>query len=225
MVFALMFEEFFKITFSFPTAIFTVFMGVMVVLWLFTVLGMLDLDIFDLDLDFDGDADVDLNMDNATAEAVAGFLISWGLIGVPITIMLTLLSIVAWIICYYTVFFLFDFVPSGPLSFLAGTGTVIGSFFIAVKVTAALIKPLRPLFKKVGKTVEKTVLGQVAVIRSSKVTSSFGEAMMNDMGADLLLRIWADEPNELKKGDRVVPIEYDRNKGTYQVVPENKFKN
>lgn len=225
MVLALMFEEFFKIAFSFPTVVFTVFMGVMVVLWIITLLGMIDLDVFDFDVDFDGDVDIDLNMDTPTAEAVAGFLISWGLVGVPITIMLTILSVVSWIICYYAVFFLNNFIPTGILSVLAGLVAIAFSFIFAVKITAYLIKPLKPLFKKVGTTVEKTVLGKVAVVRSSKVTSVFGEAMMNDMGADLLLKIRSDEVNELKKGDRVVPIEYDNAKGTYFVVPENEFKN
>jgi len=220
-----MFEESLRIAFSFPTAIFTVFLGVMLVLWVITLLGVLDLDFLDLDIDLDGDAEIDLNMDNATAEAIAGFLISWGLVGVPITIMLTVLSLVSWIVCYYVVYFLFVLIPNGPLIYLAGTVAIVFSFIAGVRATAWLIKPLKPLFKKIGKTIEKTVLGQVAVVRSSKVTSTFGEAVMNDLGADLLLKIWADEPNTFKKGDRVVPIEYDSQKGTYLVVSESKFKN
>lgn len=225
MVLALMFEESLRIAFSFPTAIFTVFLGIMVVLWLITSLGMLDIEFLDLDIDLDGDTDIDLNMESATAEAVAGFLINWGLVGVPITIMLTVLSVVSWVICYYLVYFLFFLIPDGLLSYLAGAVTIVISFMAAVRVTAWLIKPLKPLFKKLGKTVEKTVLGQVAIVRSSKVTTTFGEAVLNDMGADLLLKIWADEPNEFKKGDKVVPIEYNAQKGTYLVVLETEFKN
>ncbi|WP_370979464.1 DUF1449 domain-containing protein [Agaribacterium sp. ZY112] len=220
-----MFEQTIDIAFSFPVAIYTVFLGVMVVLWLVTLLGVLDLDFLDFDVDLDGDVDIDLNMDSPTAEAVAGFLISWGLVGVPITIMLTVLALSAWIVCYYIVYFLFGFIPSGVLQYVAGLPALVFSFFIAVKVTAVLIKPLKPLFKKVGRTIEKTVLGQVATVRSSKVTSSFGEAVINDLGADLLLKIWTDQPNSLSKGDKVVPIEYDSVKGTYLVVPESEFKN
>ena len=225
MALALMFEEMLKISASFPTAIYTVFLGVMVVLWLITLLGVIDLDFLDFDFDLDGKTDLDLNVNNSTAEAIGGFLINWGLVGVPITIILTILAVTSWIICYYLVYFGFGFIPDGFLTYIAGSVALVISFFSGIKVTAFLIKPLKPLFKKVGKTVEKTVLGQVAIVRSSKVTQAFGEAVLNDLGADLLIKIWADEPNTLSKGDRVVPIEYDNNKGIYLVVPESEFKN
>lgn len=211
MALALMFEKLLYIAFSFPTAIFTVFLGVMVVLWVITLCGLLDLDF--------------INLENANAEAVAGLLLHWGLVDVPVTIILTILSVVSWTICYYAVFFLFDFIPGGLLSVIAGIGVIIVSFWLGIKITAFLIKPLKPLFKKVGTTIEKTVLGKVAIVRSSKVTETFGEAVIYDLGADLLLKIWADEPNLLKKGDKVVPIEYDAVKGVYFVVSESKFKN
>ena len=46
------------------------------------------------------------------------------------------------------------------------------------------------IFNKMNEEpLHKTVLGQVAVVRSSKVTESFGEAILEDGGAGLHLKI------------------------------------
>ena len=55
-------KEFLNIILSFPTVGFTIFLGFVVVYWLFVLLGALDLDLFDLDADIDADVDLDLDL-------------------------------------------------------------------------------------------------------------------------------------------------------------------
>lgn len=216
-------EDFLRIILSFPTLIYTVLLAVMVFLWLLTLLGMLDIDALDFDLDFDGGVEIDLNLDNPTAEGLAGFLVAWGLTGVPLTITITVFSLIGWLLSYFAVYFLFGFIPSGLFQTLAGIGLLLGTAWLAILATAQLIKPLKPLFKKAQTEVRKYVLGQIGVVRTSRVTDTFGEATLDDGGAGLLLRVRAEVPNNLKKGDRVAMIEYDHNSGTYLVIPEYEF--
>ena len=59
-----------------------------------------------------GHVDLELlpkDADAPAAEGLAGFMLSWGLTGVPITIVFCVLSLVGWFICYYAVYLTFDY--------------------------------------------------------------------------------------------------------------------
>jgi len=223
MVMANMFDELIRISFSFPTVVFTFLLCIMMGIWLITVAGLLDLDFFNIDIDVDIDT---TGAETGVGEALAGLLTSWGLTGVPLTISLSFFTLVSWATSFQLVYMGFDYIPGGPLTWLASAGVVLVSFVIAIRITVLVIKPMRPLFKNLTRTVEKTILGRIAVVRSSRVSDSFGEAIFNDMGADIMLKIRCeDSKNTFKKGDRVVPIKYDKATHTYTVVSENQFKN
>jgi len=87
---------------SFPTVIYTGFLLLCIFYWAIAVLGMVEVDFLDLDLD----GDIDINEGADAQQALAGLLLKLGLHGVPLTIILTILSIIAWVICYYTSFYL-----------------------------------------------------------------------------------------------------------------------
>ena len=89
---------------------------------------------------------------------------------------------------------------------------------------AAICRPLRPLFHKVEAISSKSVLGQVAVVRSGRVTASHGEAVLEDGGAGLILRVRADEALGFKRGDRVVLLEYLAAEHAYRVITEEEFR-
>jgi len=87
-----------------------------------------------------------------------------------------------------------------------------------------LVRPLRPLFLKLEATTSKSVLGQVAIVRSGRVTAAQGEATLEDGGAGLILRVRADEAHGFKRGDRVVLLEYLEAEHAYRVITEDEFK-
>ena len=69
----------------------------------------------------------------------------------------------------------------------------------------------------------KHVIGQVAVVRSSRVDDKFGEAILEDGGAGLLLRVRSRNNKIFNKGDKVVLLERHEESGTYSVISENEF--
>ena len=207
---------------SFPTIFFTFFLLLTTLYWLVAVLGFVEIDVLDFDIP-DANGGVDGGDGLTNADALAGLALKLGLHGVPVTVIVSFLSLIGWLICYYAVHYLANWLPSGLLRFAAGILILFAALYIAVLVTAVLIKPIRPLFRKAEQHTPKRVLGQTAIVRTSRVDSGFGEAALEDGGAGLILKVRAAGENKFAKGDRVVLLEYLENENVYRVVSEEEF--
>ncbi|MCP3667834.1 MAG: DUF1449 domain-containing protein [Gammaproteobacteria bacterium] len=227
-MFALLLSEgmdpFYQNIASFPTAIFTFLLGVVTLYWLVAVLGVVDIDVLDFDIpDADGGLGVNSDSGVSTPDALAGIMLKIGLHGVPVTIIVSFISLFGWLCCYYLAHFLLGHFPEGILRYLTGIPIFFGSLFVAVMITAVVIKPLRPLFKKAQQHTEKLVLGQSATVRTSKVDNDFGEATLDDGGAGLILKVRSSGDSVFKKGDKVVLLEYMKENNVYRVISEDEF--
>ena len=218
-------DPFYQNIASFPTAVFTFVLAICVLYWLLAVLGVVDLDVIELDgLESGGvDADFGAGSEASTANALAGVMLKFGLHGVPVTIIISFLSLFGWLVSYYSVHYLLALVSPGILRYLFGLLILAGAFWVAVLFTAMLIKLLRPLFLKTEQQTTKRVLGQVAVVRTSKVTDTFGEAILEDGGAGLIFKVRSDNGQTFVKGDKVVLLEYLQANNVYRVISEQEF--
>jgi len=207
---------------SFPTVVYTTFLVVVIGYWLLALTGTFDLDSFDIGVDIDIDVDGDVN----SLGGIAGLLTTLGLTGVPITIVVSLLMLNAWITCY----FLSLFVPTFPqsISFILITiniGVAIVSFIVSILFTATMIRPLRGLFRKVHQLPKSvSLLGSTCRIRSSRVDHTFGEAECQYEGASLIIKVRAMDNETFSTGDRVVVIEHDEGSDFFTVISEEAFK-
>ena len=215
-------DPFYQNIASFPTVVFTFFLGICVLFWLVAVLGFVEIDLFDFDIP-DGGVHHDVGLELSDANVLAGLALRFGLHGVPVTIILSLMSLIGWLVSYYTVHFVFFLLPGDILRYVVGLGVVIAATFIAAMITSVLIKPLRPIFQKARREAVKHVLGQTAVVRTSRVDSSFGEAVLDDGGAGLILKVRASGDTAFKKGDRVVLFEHLKAENIYRVVSQEEF--
>jgi len=191
---------------------------VAILYWLVAAMGIVDVDLLDIE--------VDSSLENHSMhpEGLAGLLLKLGLNGVPVTLILTLLFFFSWALCYFAELFLLRFLPLGILRYPLGLLVVAAALIAVVPVVGMLIRPLRPLFLKLEATTSKSVLGQVAVVRSGRVTLTQGEATLEDGGAGLILRVRAEEAHGFKRGDRVVLLEYLEAEHAYRVITEDEFK-
>lgn len=205
---------------SFPVVLLSFLLCLAILFWCVAALGIVDSDVLDADLDLDGLPDGD----GLPTEGLAGLLLKFGLNGVPVTLVLTLLFFFGWLFCYFAELLVFRFLPLGVLRYPLGLIVLIGTLLLAIPVARVFIRPLRPLFRKLEATTSKSVLGQIAMVRSGWVSPTFGEAALEDGGAGLLLRIRADESLQLKRGDRVVLLEYLEHEHAYRVITEDEFK-
>ena len=209
---------------SFPTVFFSFFLLVAVFYWMIAVLGFIDIDALDIDIpDADGDLGVNPDSGSTTPDVLAGLMLRFGLVGVPVTIIISFISLFGWLVSYYLVHFLFGLLSDGWLRYVAGIPVLMVSLYTGVMITAVVIKPLRPLFQKAQQETKKFVLGQSAVVRTSRVDNNFGEAVLEDGGAGLILKVRTTGDTTFSKGDRVVLLEHIKNENIYRVISEEEF--
>lgn len=209
-------ELFLHSALAFPTVLFSFSLCLAILYWLIAALGILELDVLDGDFGPDGEG--------LELEGLAGLLLRLGLGGVPVTLVLTLLVFFAWFASYFIELLLLRHLPLGWLRYPLGLALAAVALLPAVPLTGALCRPLRRLFRKVEAPTTRSLLGQVAKVRSATVSPQFGEADLDDRGAGLILRIRADESAGFRRGDRVVLLEYLEGEHAYRVVGEDEFK-
>lgn len=217
--------EFFSIILSFPTLLYTGLLGFTLLYWLLSIMGVADFDFENGELDFDSFEATENNIVNADGTEIAdtsGFLSKFKLDGIPLTISISFVIFLSWIISFLVVYYYQEEVTDGWVKILVGVWVVILAPFIAAPIVGILLSPLKPLFKKMKKDSEgrkaDSLVGKKAVVRTNKVTMSFGDADIdNDDGASLILKIRAKEPNVLRRGDRVVITRYYPKENVYMV--------
>lgn len=145
--------------------------------------------------------------------AESGVLSVLGLGKVPVTITLSTAALVAWTHCVLAMIWF-------PLS-----GVILQSLLLAVSLVVGLLGSavlLRPLGKALDASRparNRDVLGRVCTITSGKVDAGFGTAEISDGSAGLNVHVVCSKPNQLKKGDRALLIDFDPAKNVYEVEP------
>jgi hypothetical protein len=215
-------DPFYQNISAFPTVIFTFFLLLTLLYWLVAVLGFVDIDVLDFDIP-EAEAGLDADSQLSNPDVLAGLMLKFGLHGVPVTVIVSLISLFGWLVCYYAVHFLLSWLAPGLFRFVLGIPIFVVVLYVAVMITSAVIKPLRPLFLNARQQNSQFIVGQTAVVRSSRVDDGFGEAILQDGGAGLLLKVRAEPGVTFVKGDRVVVLAHDKEKNTYKVISESEF--
>ncbi|WP_426242220.1 hypothetical protein [Psychrobacter sp. TWP2-1-2] len=199
----------------YPTIIFTGLVMFVTLYWVVSLLGMADMDSVDLG-ESGGDADVSTL---SSTGFFTGLMLKFGLYGVPLIIILSLISLIGWLLSYLYTSFLHQYFDSGVLYYLFGTGALIFVLVVSMWLTGIIISPIRKNIAKIPKRNSSNNVGKIAVVRTLSVTDKHGEAELSDGGAGLILKIRSDiDDNLLKQGDRVMLVEYLKDANTYRVV-------
>ena len=206
--------EFLSNIFSFPTLFYTGLLGLTLLYWFTSMMGLAD---FDFDLD-DIDADGSSNTDIAES---SGFLNKFKLDGIPLTISLSFVIFLSWVLSFLLVNYYQDKVAEEWVKAFIGVWVILLAPVISVPIIGILLSPLKPIFKKFKEEAEgrkaDSLVGHIAIVRTNKVNMNFGDADIDSEGASLILKIRAEEPNDLKRGDRIVITEYISDENIYMV--------
>ena len=206
--------EFLQTALTFPTLLYSVLLAFCVIYWLLAATGLMDLDALDGLLGDDGDSH--------HASDSAGLLARLGLGGVPIMIVLTVLSFFVWTVTYFVHLLVLQHLPA-PLRMLGGIATLVGALVPGVLVTSLLLRPVRKLMVKLRPPVAPSILGRVGTVISPEVDGNQGRAEFADGGAGLILQVRVAPPGRFLRGDRVVLLEHDATANTYLVISESQF--
>ncbi|WP_372964218.1 hypothetical protein [Marinobacter sp.] len=200
-------ETFFIVAFSFPTVVFSVLLCVAIIYWLISLLGMGDID---------ADGEIDASGD------FSGLMVTLGLQGVPLPLVLTLLFLFGWLASYFMDLIFGALVPGSVLHWLFGIVVIFVALVVGVLTTAVVVRPLRPLFRRAFlPPLQKRIIGTPCVVLSSTVTETSGRGESILDGAHLVLQIRSHSP--LSHRDRAVIIEHIPEHNAWWVVPESEF--
>lgn len=204
--------EFLGAALAFPTLVYSVLLLVCVMYWLVAATGLVELDVFDgLDLDHD-----------IQAGGIAAWLGRLGLAGVPLTLVLTLVILVAWIVTCMVHLIVLAPLP-GVLRWALGAVTALLALVPAVLVTSTVLRPLRGWLQRLKPPPIASLLGQVAVVRTPRVDARSGMADVDDGGAGLILQVRATADQVYTRGARVVLVAHDAAANSWQVVSEDVY--
>ena len=217
---------FWALILAFPTVVYTALLSVATAYWLFVVIGALDLHIFHIgghDGGLDGALDGGTldhaggDLDHAEGLSFGGILVSLGLRGVPVTFTLSVLILFAWGLSFLAMRFVGPVWPLGPT--LLATLVLVGSFLLALPLTALAVRPLAPLFETPAARSKLAFIGRSCRVSTATVDERFGQATCEDGGAGVILQVRYPGPGALKKGDRAVLVDYDHERDLFLVEP------
>lgn len=199
----------------YPTIVFTGLVMFVTLYWVVSLLGMADMDSVDA-VETGSDAAVS---DLSSTGFFTGLMLKFGLYGVPLVIILSLVSLIGWLLSYLYTSFLHQNFDSGVLYYVFGTGALIFVLVVSMWLTGMIISPIRKNIARIPKRNSANNVGKIAIVRTLSVTDKHGEAELNDGGAGLILKVRSDNSTSLlKKGDRVMLVAYLEEKNTYQVA-------
>lgn len=190
--------EFFAATLTFPTALFTFALCVVIAFWLLVLVGGTETEV----------------LDSTESGSVVGGLDVLGLGGVPVTVAVTGLVTLSWFNS------LVGTVAVGTIG-LSGIGAVLAGFvvLIAAAVAAAagtrlVVIPLRRFFRADTQPSRQDFIGRMCVVRTGHVDTEFGQAELTSAdGSSAIIQIRQSTLHAaiapLTQGDSAVVFEYD----------------
>lgn len=207
-------NEFLTIILTFPTVIYSVLLAICVIYWMLAATGLFDLDTVNGWLGSDGDS--------IEPSSVAGMLAKMGLAGIPLTLVLTILALFGWIVCFLAHRYMLPLVPPG-LRWLAGAGIAIAALIPGVLATSVTLRPLAKLAARLRPPVPPSVLGRIGRVISPLVDEHNGRAHFDDGGAGLILQVRSLPDQNFQRGDQIVLIEHLEAANVYRIISRTEF--
>ncbi len=233
-------EVFLEIVTSFPTVVYTVLLLIVVVHWLLSALGILQVDSVDgLMPDGLGGHGHDLgghhgglhhtidahhvgathhHPHDADGSQAGGLLMKFGLHGVPVMVVFTIIAVVGWSFCFFVDQYLLRAFPLGVFEIPAEIATMAGGLLVSIPVGRLVLSPVRRMMRRFAPVSQRPMLGRYGTIRSPEVTQTSGTAEVDDGGAGLILQVRADASARFVRGDLIVLIEYLEQQNAYRVI-------
>ena len=214
-------SAFLQYALGFPTFIFGALLFFMLLYWLVAMLGLLEVDSLDHWVLFDG-SDHAHGVEHS-ASALAGLLLKVGLGGIPLTVILTVLFLLAWLASYV----LCHFVPMPQgwslLNIVTGTAVAAAALVLGFMATVMVLRPMRGLVAKIAPDeTPKILLGRTGLVRSAVVNATQGYGSVEDGGAGMNVQMRSPDA-DLPRGTTIVLIEHLPEHNAWRVVSKTEF--
>lgn len=230
---------------AFPTVVFTVMLGFVLLYAVLVIVGAFDLEFIDgvLGIDFadgavesiegafdgvDGALDgaegalegadgLDLE-DTADVGFVSGIMAALGIAGVPITVWGSVFVLLAWTLSMIGMTLVAPLLTDGIVGYSISTGVGLAAFFVGGFVAARLVRPLRKIYITERAPRRGSLVGKSCTVLSGLVDETSGRGEIDDGGSGFIADIRCAKQNNLKRGDRALVFDYDPINGVFHVV-------
>jgi hypothetical protein len=231
----------------FPTVIFTIGLGIILVYWLFVLLGALDIDLF-------GDGDI-AGAGKGLGEAITGGAKAggealgdaviggakggaealhhgghdhdvgdhgggvWSGLGLSkVPITISISSI--FLVCWCISLFAMHYAPAvvGDDAWVAAVILLI-ALVVGLPLAGLLVRPLAGVFELKEGLANKDCIGQTCTITTGTVTDRFGQATIEDGGTVLVIQVVCDRSDVLARGHKALIIDFDTERQAFVVEP------
>jgi len=237
--------HFLAVAFGLPMAIYSGLLGLVLLYWLFVLVGAVHLtfdgadgaadgamegatkgalegaadatDIGGGDVGHGGIGDADADFDGDAGQA--GLLNALKLRSAPATLVLSLIIFFAWIIGMFGAASLDALALGSGAQLAAKLALFVLAPMLGVFPTSVVIRPLARTLKPVQATKRAQLVGKLCTIRTGTVTERFGEATLEDGGAGLVVRVRVEAGDKLGRGDQAVIVGYDDETQEFTVAP------
>ena len=135
--------------------------------------------------------------------AAAGILSFLRLRSAPVTVVVSLFALFGWLVSTLTV------QSVGVPGLFGALGLLAGSAVVSLLITSLAIRPIAPFFATKAGRKSSSLVGKIAVVSTGEVTKRFGQATFEGDGLSATLQVRSDETAPLKRGDRVVLVDWD----------------
>jgi len=201
--------EFLNLALTFPTAIFTALLLVVVLFWLITLLGFADIDMFEADIDIDADA-------AQTSSMPSWFNMGFG--GVPVTVSVSLIVMISWLVSIYAHKFFAYMLGDGVLFYVSGLIMVVICMVVSMPIAAIISKPLQRFFTSAETSSSADLLGLECIVVTGKVTPTFGQARVQIQGTEQLIQVRSSDDEQFTSGDTAVLLEHLKEQHCYTIT-------
>nr|WP_308401975.1 hypothetical protein [Streptomyces sp. RKAG293] len=149
-----------------------------------------------------------------------GLLAAAGLDGVPVTVVLSLLTAVAWFVSLAGSALLDGAGAHGPVRVLLGIAVLAVALAGAWSATWLLVRPLRRLFPEVRPLSRRDFVGSLCVIRTGRVGTDFGQAEVTAPdGSSAVVQVRQTGEDTFASGSTALLYEYEPAGEFFWVAP------
>ena len=148
----------------------------------------------------------------------AGMMASLKLRSAPATIVMSVIILFSWLFSIFGMQASAAWLPEAMLG-LARFGVLLLAPVLALPFTSIAVRPLARIFVSPAAAKHESLVGKIGTVRTGTVTDRFGEAILEDGGAGLVVRVRVDTGEKLKRGDQVVIVGYDGDRQEFTVAP------
>jgi hypothetical protein len=206
---------------SFPTIIFTVLLGVVLVYWLIALFSG------GLEVGTGGGGGGSLEALDGIGSGGGGFFSSifeaLGIGTVPTAIVASLLVVFAWFFSLVGTSFIDTLALSAGVAAVLTAGVVVTAMALSAVLTIFATKPIGRLFVHTEGQGRHSLVGRTCVVRTQRVDDSFGQAEVTDFeGASLVVDVRAANGHEFSRGDVALVIAFDDDADAFLIAPADQ---